>query len=268
MNFSDETSAENVANAARHFRAPLAFASPYLSLVRDGPGLGWSHPLRSGARFGFSLMHGAPQFDHFQNPGGARGLGALFDFRPNNTSLSLQAGAVREADGFLGARAQGNFGEISADTAFAGIGGDWAAMQNWRLLASAYLGHTKADTGDGMLRAADDIVSSAFSLGLARAGLARRGDWLGLRLSQPLRAESGAAHLRIPAGRTKYREVLHRQHKVELTPSGRNLQVEAEYRVPFAGGNLRAGIGFDRHANHDRARDLETFLRLGFERRF
>ena len=140
---------------------------------------------------------------------------------------------MREADGFLGARAQGNFGEISADTAFAGIGGDWAAMQDWRLLASAYLGHTKADTGDGMLRAADDIVSSAFSLGLARAGLARRGDWLGLRLSQPLRAESGARHLRIPAGRTKYREVLHRQHKLELTPSGRNLQVEAEYRIPL-----------------------------------
>ena len=268
MNFSDENDAENPANAARHFRAPLAFASPYLSLVRDGPGLGWSQPLRSGARFGFSLMHGAPQFDHFQNPGGARGLGALFDFHPNNTSLSLQAGAVREADGFLGARAQGNFGEISADTAFAGIGGDWAAMQDWRLLASAYLGHTKADTGDGMLRAADDIVSSAFSLGLARASLARRGDWLGLRLSQPLRAESGAAHLRIPAGRTKYRKVVHREHKLELTPSGRNLQVEAEYRVPFAGGNLRAGLGFDRHANHDRARDLETFLRLGFERRF
>ena len=268
MNFAAENSAENVANPARHFRAPLAFASPYLSLVRDGPGLGWSQPLRSGARLGFSLMHGAPQFDHFANPGGARGLGALFDFRPNNTSLSLQAGAVREADGFLGARAQGNFGEISADTAFAGIGGDWAAMQNWRLLASAYLGHTKADTGDGMLRAADDIVSSAFSLGLARASLARRGDWLGLRLSQPLRAESGAAHLRIPAGRTKYREVIHRQHKLELTPSGRNLQVEAEYRIPFAGGNLRAGLGFDRHANHDRARDLETFLRLGFERRF
>ena len=268
MNFATENVAETAANPARHFRAPLAFASPYLSLVRDGPGLGWSQPLRSGARLGFSLMHGAPQFDHFQNPGGARGLGALFDFRPNNTSLSLQAGAVREADGFLGARAQGNFGEISADTAFAGIGGDWAALHDWRLLASAYLGHTKADTGDGMLRAADDIVSSAFSLGLARASLARRGDWLGLRLSQPLRAESGAAHLRIPAGRTKYREVLHRQHKLELTPSGRNLQVEAEYRVPFAGGNLRAGLGFDRHANHDRARDLETFLRLGFERRF
>ena len=268
MNFSAENPTETVANAARHFRAPLAFASPYLSLVRDGPGLGWSQPLRSGARLGFSLMHGAPQFDHFANPGGARGLGALFDFRPNNTSLSLQAGAVREADGFLGARAQGNFGEISADTAFAGIGGDWAAMQNWRLLASAYLGHTTADTGDGMLRAADDIVSSAFSLGLARASLARRGDWLGLRLSQPLRAENGAAHLRIPAGRTKYREVLHRQHKLELTPSGRNLQVEAEYRVPFAGGTLRAGLGFDRHANHDRARDLEGFLRLGFERRF
>ncbi|MDA8001831.1 MAG: S8 family serine peptidase, partial [Alphaproteobacteria bacterium] len=68
MNFSAENPAETSANAARHFRAPLAFASPYLSLVRDGPGLGWSQPLRSGARLGFSLMHGAPQFDHFQNP--------------------------------------------------------------------------------------------------------------------------------------------------------------------------------------------------------
>ncbi|MDA8009898.1 MAG: S8 family serine peptidase, partial [Alphaproteobacteria bacterium] len=56
MNFAAENSAENVANPARHFRAPLAFASPYLSLVRDGPGLGWSQPLRSGARLGFSLM--------------------------------------------------------------------------------------------------------------------------------------------------------------------------------------------------------------------
>ena len=53
MNFSAENPAETAANAARHFRAPLAFASPYLSLVRDGPGLGWSQPLRSGARLRF-----------------------------------------------------------------------------------------------------------------------------------------------------------------------------------------------------------------------
>ncbi|MGR3912957.1 MAG: S8 family serine peptidase, partial [Gammaproteobacteria bacterium] len=117
--------------SARHFHEPLAFASPYLSLVRDGPGFGWANQTRDGARFGFSLMHGAPQFDHFANPGGARGLGALFDYRPNGAAFSLQVGAVREADGFLGARAQGNFGQIGADTAFAGIGGDWAAPGEW-----------------------------------------------------------------------------------------------------------------------------------------
>ncbi|MGR3984484.1 MAG: S8 family serine peptidase, partial [Gammaproteobacteria bacterium] len=38
--------------SARHFREPLAFASPYLSLVRDGPGFGWANHARGGARFG------------------------------------------------------------------------------------------------------------------------------------------------------------------------------------------------------------------------
>ncbi|MGR3913004.1 MAG: hypothetical protein OD918_00515, partial [Gammaproteobacteria bacterium] len=254
--------------SARHFHEPLAFASPYLSLVRDGPGFGWANQSRDGARFGFSLMHGAPQFDHFANPGGARGLGALFDYRPNGAAFSLQVGAVREADGFLGARAQGNFGQIGADTAFAGIGGDWAAPGEWRLLASAYFGHTRAEAGDGMLRGIGDIFSSAFSFGLARASLARRGDWLGLRLSQPLRAERGVAKLRIPSGRTKYGEVLHSEHDVNLTPSGRNLQIEAAYRMPFAGGALSGGFGFDHHAQHDRMRGLDGFLRLAFELRF
>ncbi|MGR3913074.1 MAG: hypothetical protein OD918_00865, partial [Gammaproteobacteria bacterium] len=95
-----------------------------------------------------------------------------------------------------------------------------------------------------------------------------RGDWLGLRLSQPLRAERGVAQLRIPSGRTKYGEVLHSEHDVNLTPSGRNLQVEAAYRMPFAGGALSGGIGFDHHAQHDRMRGLDGFLRLSFELRF
>ncbi|MDA7972850.1 MAG: hypothetical protein MPK10_09880, partial [Gammaproteobacteria bacterium] len=213
------------------FHMPSAFASPYLQLVRDGPGLGWSGKLPGGAGLGFALMHGAPQFANFaeQNDGeNHRDLGALFEYRPRD-ALSLQLGAVREADGFLGAHARGDFGRAGAGTAFAGVQGDWDAPRSWgdwRLRASAYLGGTRADIdGDGMLRGARGIVSSAFALGAARASLARRGDRLGLRLSQPLRAERGAAHLRLPAGRTRFGEVVHRDHKVELAPSGRNLQL-------------------------------------------
>ncbi|CAJ2376716.1 MAG: putative Autotransporter [Arenicellales bacterium IbO2] len=256
------------------FHMPSAFASPYLQLVRDGPGLGWSGKLPGGAGLGFALMHGAPQFANFaeQNDGeNHRDLGALFEYRPRD-ALSLQLGAVREADGFLGAHARGDFGRAGAGTAFAGVQGDWDAPRSWgdwRLRASAYLGGTRADIdGDGMLRGARGIVSSAFALGAARASLARRGDRLGLRLSQPLRAERGAAHLRLPAGRTRFGEVVHRDHKVELAPSGRNLQLNVAYRLPIKGGAIRGEFGVERHALHDRARDLEGFLRLSFVRRF
>jgi len=38
--------------------------------------------------------------------------------------------------------------------------------------------------------------------------------------------------------------------------------------APLARLLLRADLGFDRHAQHDRLRELDGFLRLSFLRRF
>ena len=104
-----------------HFSDSLAFASPYLSLVRDGPGIGWSGT----GRFGFALMQGRPQFDGYHKPGGKRGLGAVLDLQLS-PGLWLQAGAVREMEGFLGARLEGALGEVRGTTNFFGINGAWS----------------------------------------------------------------------------------------------------------------------------------------------
>ena len=260
---------------------PLAFAAPYLSLVRDGPGLGWSRSSSDGGGLGFALMHGAPRFDGWEDPGGERGLGALLDYRwyasADGAGLSLQAGAVHEPDGFLGARPQSAFGEVRGETTFAGVNGVWvpgfagrnAREGRWRVLASAYFGRTRARAGDsGFVRGASDIFSSAFSLGAARASLWRRDDQFSLRLSQPLRVESGALSLRVPAGRTKYGQVIHRRHSVPLAPRGRILQFDARYRLPVASGTLQTSLGIERHPGHDRAHRLAPSVGLAFERRF
>ncbi len=262
-------------SVARRFSEPLAFAAPYLSLVRDGPGVGWSRSRGDGGGLGFALMHGTPQFDGWQKPGGERGFGALLDYRiyegAGRAGLSLQAGAVREADGLLGARGQNAFGEIRGATVFAGVNGAWTpgGENHWRLLASAYAGSTRAQVGgNGFLRGADDILSSAFSLGATRASLWRRDDWLSLRLSQPLRVERGDLSLRVPAGRTPSGEVVHRDYAVNLAPTGRTLQAEAMYRLPIAGGALQTRLGVERHPQHDQKRDLAPFVKVTFERRF
>ncbi len=264
----------------REFGDPLAFTAPYLSLVRHGPGIGWSNSWRGGG-LGFALMHGTPQFDGYQNPGGERGIGALLDYRLrgrfNSPGLWLQAGVVREADGFLGTRPRGAFGAARATTTFAGVNGTWALGSahnrdvrgaSWRLLASAYLGHTRSRVGHSLLRDAGTISSSTFSVGVARASLWRHGDWFGLQLSQPLRVERGNLALRLPTGRTRYGQVLHKDYDVNLAPTGRSILARTTYRLLVAGDALTTNVGVEHQPQHQSGRGIQRFIRLSFEKRF
>ena len=270
-------------NVLNHFSDSLAFASPYLSLVRDGPGIGWS----GSGRFSFALMQGTPQFDGYHRPGGQRGLGAVLDLQLGS-GLWLQAGALREREGFLGARLQGALGEVQATTHFFGINGAWVlgarsdamgdalgdALGNnvgdpsaWRLLASAYLGRTRPQVqAGGLVQGLDTLLSSAFSMGAVRSSLWRRDDWLGLRLSQPLRTEEASLRMHLPTGRTRYGELLSQDYNVNLAPAGRHLQAEAVYHLPLAGGTLEASLGAERHPQHDRTRGIQPFMRFSFSR--
>ena len=260
-----------------HFSDSLAFAAPYLSLVRDGPAVGWKRG--GGGRFGFALVQGTPLFEGYQKPGGERGLGAVLDMRLSR-GLWLQAGAVREQESFLGARLQGALGAAQGTTDFFGINGVWALgddvnvggddlrNHNWRILASAYLGRTRAQVNGGLVQEVGTLISSAFSIGAMRESLWRRDDWFGLRLSQPLRTERGHLKMRLPTGRTRYGETVSDDHTMNLAPAGRHVQVEAVYHVPLAGGALQATLGAEQHSQHDRSSDIHPTFQVKFERRF
>ena len=260
-----------------HFSDSLAFAAPYLSLVRDGPAVGWKRG--GGGRFGFALVQGTPLFEGYQKPGGERGLGAVLDMQLSR-GLWLQAGAVREQESFLGARLQGALGAAQGTTDFFGINGVWALgddvnvggddlrNHNWRILASAYLGRTRAQVDGGLVQEVDTLISSAFSIGAMRESLWRRDDWFGLRLSQPLRTERGHLKMRLPTGRTRYGETVSDDYTMNLAPAGRHVQVEAVYHVPLAGGALQATLGAERHSQHDRSSDIHPTFQVKFERRF
>lgn len=263
---------------ARRFSNPLAFAAPYMSLVRAGPGVGWSHSLSHGQRVSLALTHGTTWFaeqNTTEDAGGARGTGALLEYRLPNAGLSLQAGAVHEVDGFLGVRPHGAVGNVSGMTAFIGAGRAWGLgtpalrTPRWHVLTSAYFGHTQPQIKlSGLLRDTSDIFSSAFSLGISRTSLWQTNDWFGVRLTQPLRAERGTAKLRVAAGRSKYGKVLYQDHRVNLAPAGRNLQAEMAYRRPIAGGAFSTSLGIERHPQHNRTAGLQPFMRLSFEHRF
>jgi len=160
------------------------------------------------------------------------GTAAALNYRPRNISFSVQAGVVREAESFLGARPGGSMGAASGDTVFAGLGGEWRVGHAWRALLAGFIGWTKTQTSPGMLRGVSDLRSSAFSIGLWRRPALHRNDWLGFRLSQPLRVESGRANLRLATARTRHGEILYDDIQANLKPRGRALEAEAAWQSP------------------------------------
>ena len=261
--------------AAVSFLDSSAFAAPWLSLVQAGPGLGTLRALPAGGHLGFALMNGTPQHDGEAPADRDRGTGIILEYRPGARTPALQTGVVWEADGFLGAHPQGAFGNASGATTFAGINHRWSlntdrqAPADWHVLAAGYFGWTRPEVdGNGLLRGVSSLRSNAFSVGIERRAWWRPDDWIGVRISQPLRTESGAADLRLPTGRTKYGEVLYRSQRVDLAPSGRHLQAEAAWRGTFAGGEMHLSLGLERHAQQDTRHPTGFVGAVQFKRSF
>ena len=261
--------------AAMSFLDSSAFAAPWLSLVQAGPGLGTLRALPAGGHLGFVLMNGTPQHDGEAPADRDRGTGIILEYRPGARTPALQTGVVWEADGFLGAHPQGAFGNASGATTFAGINHRWSlnttgqAPADWHVLAAGYFGWTRPEVdGSGLLRGVSSLHSNAFSVGIERRTWWRPDDWIGVRLSQPLRTESGAADLHLPTGRTKYGEVLYRSQRVDLASSGRHLQAEAAWRGVFAGGEMHLSLGLERHAQQDTRHPTGFVGAVQFKRSF
>ncbi len=242
-----------------------AFVSPYLALAQNGASLGWRH---DNGRFGIAVMHGNAQFDQWQNPGGERGLGILMDWttQTKRGAIAIQAGAVREPESMLGARA--NDYALQAQTAFAGV--NYArAFGQWDALATAYFGTTRADLNNEFWQADGDIKSSAYALGFTRESLRRHNDKLALRITQPLRAERAKAIMNLPIGRTKAGEVIRHDQQVDFAPHGRTIQIEAAYQLPLTTKNtLHTALGIEREPLHDETLDDNWYARVAFVKGF
>jgi len=187
--------------------------------------------------------------------------GAALWWRPGGSALGLQLGWMQERETLLGSSAGGAFGRLAAAAAFAGISGE-AETGAWRMVAAAEVGAVAASARDGIITTLSPIATSAFSLH-ARRSFAGTGT-LHLAVSQPLRVERGRARLSVPAGRTKAGAVVRSPVAAELEPSGRQLDLAAQWRQPLAVGELRLGVLVTHQPGHRAAADPELALLSGW----
>ena len=173
--------------------------------------------------------------------------------------VALQAGAVSESDSVLsGTAGDESLRGLRSRTAFAGLSGAANLFgSGWRLRGSAHLGRSWAES-EGMLLDSD-LWASAFSAGLERGGWLYSDDGFVLRFSQPLRVENWDMELIGDDG----------AGRLGADASGRQLDVDAAYRLPLSGGGwLLLSAGVRRDGGHSSSSDLEAGALFSVERGF
>jgi hypothetical protein len=212
-----------------------AFASPFLGMASGGESIAVGAPLGPfSVRFGVSTT----ETD-----------GALGGTRPSSTvqagevgyawqggaQTKFQFGELAERDGLLQSAGAGalSFGE-SAHTRFVGWFGSMPLSDTTEIAGHYMAGFTEASDAPGsVLRDFSAIRSEAFGVGLFTRAVLAGADRVGLIVSQPLRVVQGSARLDVPVARTLDGDVVRAAERIELGPSGREIDAEVEYRILF-----------------------------------
>ncbi|MGI9229621.1 MAG: S8 family peptidase [Gammaproteobacteria bacterium] len=221
------------------FTDETAFTNPFLALARDGSVAGVSMPVGRGA-LSVAAFHGAAQYGERRVADDSRATGTLAEYRVTDnesSGLAVQAGWLMEPQRLAGSRPDGAFGALGSSTSFMGISAHHRAADRWTLFASAHAGMSQVQMqNQGVLQDVSALWSSTLGIGIVGEEIINTEDRLALRFSQPLRVESGDARLRWTSGRTRDRQVQIEQAALDLTPSGRQLDLELTYSRPWKGG--------------------------------
>lgn len=222
---------------------------------RPGSAASLRHQL---GRFGLSML--AETGDALIRTGDRRNVFDRAPYAAIGVSVDRRIGALRLAGGMmmldegqtvLGGRLGNLFGGAGgARTLFADLRADLAIGGGWALSGSARQGWTRfaaggVATGDGRL------ASNAFALDLGKAGLFSAGDRFALRVAQPLRASGGGLGLSLPvdydyaSGAVTYAD-----RRLNLAPSGREIDVEASYGWMLLGGRMETNLYWRRDPGH------------------
>ena len=182
-------------------------------------------------------------------------------------AIGLRVGFVDESGSALRLRSRGAFGGLSSSLVYAGVGGA-TRVGAWTVSADAEAGIAGVDAERGLIAGVSPLATSAFGVSAERvfeAGEKR----LRFSVSQPLRVEGGHVRLDLPMGRTRDGAVTREVAEVPLSPSGRQVDVSADWRQRLNGSTeLRLQSTASFHPGHSAGEEPEFSLLAAVLRRF
>lgn len=191
--------------------------------------------------------------------------GVALAWRPFDVPVGFRAGWLAEQATLLGTMATGAFGQLSATAAVTGLETSFE-IGRWHLAADAEIGKARPQVRGGIMTRMSSLTTSAFAFNatrrLAHGGLIR------IVLSQPLRVEGGRAALSVPVGRTKDGAMLRQAVSADVSPSGRQIDVSAQWYYPLVNGELRFDAAWMHNPGHNANADPALRLLAGWQFEF
>jgi hypothetical protein len=162
------------------------------------------------------------------------------DRRFGRALVTFGASRLAEEQTVLGAHFSGPVGTGGATSWFLDTGAHYALGRGWGLAANYRRGWTAMPGQSGLARSGR-LTTDAWSFDIAKEGAFRGGDSFALRIMQPLRVRSGGIALNVPVS-YDYATLTagYESRLFSLAPTGREIDVEAVYGLPWLGGRLTA----------------------------
>jgi len=264
-NLANMLSSSGYNEKPENLMASDAYKNPYLSIAGDnvsssvvGYGFG-NYSMRMASYVGDERADNYAY--RFDNKKAVSGVFDEYTYSSNDkkSSLSLNGGVMIEKNGMLGSETSGAFAIDNSSTYHSGISGKYALAENVSLIANYNLGLTQVSaSSDSIFTNFNNITTNSFAAGVEFANVKNDGDVFGFAASQPLRVASGSAGLTLPVDVASDGSVLYQNRNLNLSPSGREFDVESYYNVKFSrdaefslNGILRFNPNNDAQASND-----------------
>lgn len=249
-----------------------ALKNPYLSLTDAATSAVIG--MESG-RHKWTLVNYQSKFDNeynyrFDTKKSLSGFFGEYSVKKGKATVALSEGVAMEQNSLLGSETSGAFGIDKSTTYHAGLSGRYELADNVALIANYHMGMTKVDAANGSLFTDfDTLMTNAFAAGVEFSDVRQKGDTMGLLVSQPLRVASGSAGMMLPSYMAANGSVLYSQQSLNLSPSGRELDIEGYYGVKLSEkSELSLNAIFRANPNNNEDADSEAAMFGKYSYRF
>ena len=263
---------ENAVDPLSSFFNDSNFGNNYLvnPYFNTGSGQDYFMSFNSNSSFGF---------DTFTNANG-NDLGLSFNLNPLSSSeegiknagdLQIVFGANYEQNKFLNSTSSGVFatGDLS-NTNFTGIKYKKNLSDDITFVGSGFAGYTYIDkAANSYIDSSSPLLTSSFTLGLAKANFLKKDQIIGFFVNQPQRVEDGSLNLRVPTSSDRDRTVTYSNLNVDLEPDARQINFDIIFNKTITeSSNLSANLTHVQNGDHSNASKNQNFFSLFYKKNF